>query len=141
MFSKTVGVTLLAVPLLFVMGCGGRSSDIEKVAISGTVTFDGEPVPNGEVRFYPINGTKGPVSGGPIRDGKYKAQAGGGVPVGEHLVDIRGFRPMSKGPADPEGGAVEQYLPTRYNSDSTLTVTITSDAKVQDFNLTQRPES
>lgn len=139
-YQWTFGAAVVA-SLLLSIGCGGRSSDIKKVELKGTVTFDGEKVPNGEIRFYPTGGTKGPVSGGPIRDGQYTARAGGGVPVGEHVVDIRGFRPAKNAPGDSaEGGAVEQYLPIQYNSQSILTVTISPDTRTKDFDLPRKPE-
>ena len=60
--------------------------------MSGTVTLDGQPVGNGQVEFHPIQGTRGPVSGAPIKDGAYRAHAKGGVPVGAQKVKIKGYR-------------------------------------------------
>ena len=124
---------------LLLGGCGKQQSGITKVVVQGTVTFDGEPISNGEIRFYPAEGTQGPVSGGPIKDGKYVAKGKGGVPVGKHTVDIRAFRPESRSAqADPEGGPVVQWLPSRFNANTTLIATISKDTDTQDFDLSSR---
>jgi len=127
--------------LLAVAGCGGESSDIQKVVVQGTVALDGQPVANGEVRFYPAPGTHGPVSGGPVRDGRYIAQGRGGVPVGRHAVEILAFRPSSGArAAHPEGGPVDQYLPEKFNEQTELTAEITGedDPATINFDLTSR---
>lgn len=121
------------------VGCGGSSSGIEKVVVTGTVKVDDNPVANGEIRFYPTNGTRGPVSGAAIRDGQYIAKGRGGVPLGEHKVDIRAFRPLkTAGPVDPEGGPVEQFVPTKFNSDTTLTTKVDASTSVLDFSLSTK---
>jgi hypothetical protein len=125
--------------LSLLVGCGGSTSGIQKVVVTGTVKVDGAPIANGEIRFYPMTGTKGPVSGAAIRDGKYIAQGRGGVPLGEHKVDIRAFRPLKvSGPVDPEGGPVEQFVPPRFNSETTLTARIDESTTVQDFSLSTK---
>ena len=128
-------VLLLSLPLAGLAGCGS-SSGIEKVVIQGAVTYDNQPIANGEIRFYPTEDTRGPVSGGPIKDGKYIAKGGGGVPVGKHRVDIRAFRPDPRHKADPEGGPVLQYLPDKFNAQTTLTVTVSPRETTLDFALT-----
>ena len=121
------------------IGCG-QSSDLDKVVVRGTVTLDGQPIPNGELRFIPTNGTKGPVSGGPIKDGAYVAQGRGGVPVGEHRVEIKAYRPATKPgqPVSPEGGPAEQYLDKRFNEQTMLTAKIDASTETQDFQLTSK---
>ena len=119
-------------------GCG-PSSDVDKVVVTGRVTLDGQPIPNGEIRFIPDAGTNGPISGGPIKDGVYKAAGRGGVPIGEHVVEIRAYR-ASGGPqaAANEGGPAEQYLPANYNDQTTLRATIDPSTETQDFELTSK---
>jgi hypothetical protein len=121
-------------------GCGGEASGIAKVVVQGAVTLDGQPIANGEVRFYPAQGTHGPVSGGAVRDGKYVAQGRGGVPVGKHTVEILAYRPAATRSANPEGGPAEQYLPKKFNEQTELTAEITGDENpaTLDFALTSR---
>jgi len=123
--------------LIMIGGCSA-SSGPEKVIVQGAVTFAGKPVANGEVLFYPIDGTPGSVSGGPIKEGQYTAKGRGGVPVGKHRVEIRAFRPPSRpgqGDTAIEGGPAEQYLPQKYNAYSELTCDIDASSATQDFNL------
>ena len=89
-----------------------------------------QPVENGQIYFYPTEGTKGPVSGAPIKDGAYVARAKDGVPVGSHLVKIEGYRsPDASRDGDmltraASGGAPVQYIPAKYNRSTELEVKI-----------------
>lgn len=130
---------LLNFTALCLLTCGcGAGSDLEKVIVRGRVTFDGQPIANGEVMFYPIEGTAGSVSGGPIKDGEYIAEGRGGVPTGKHRVEIRGFRAQQAavtGDLAVEGGPAEQYLPPRYNTNSELTRSVDSENATHNFKL------
>ena len=55
------GLAFTALLLAALVGCGG--SGLDKAIVSGVVTFQGEPIPNGDILFYPQPGTSGPVSG------------------------------------------------------------------------------
>lgn len=134
-------VASMLLTVLFI-GCG-KSSDLHKVTVEGKVYFDGEPIANGEIRFRPVEGTPGPVSGAPIVDGHYRAVAKGGVPVGKQLVQIEAYD-VSSGSSSSEDmvtggrvGARVNYLPSKYHSSSQLTINVTGDKKVmtQDFDL------
>jgi len=118
-------------------GCG-KTSTLERVEVRGTAAYSGKPLENGEIRFFPIEGTEGPVSGAPIIDGQYQVTQRGGVPVGTHRVEVEAFRASQAYPElNAEGGHREQFLPAKYNTSSELTVTITGDRSVfnHDFNL------
>jgi hypothetical protein len=120
-------ITLL-LPLL--LGCR-RTGELEMVVVSGTVTYQGKPIEEGEIRLVPVGDTKGPTSAGLIRDGHYEITARGGVPVGTHRVEIHGVRPVAGAtPAEDRPGMAagslpkQQYLPKQYNDSSELKVTI-----------------
>ena len=141
---RTVAINCLCTTLAILVGCG--HSGPEKVVVQGQVTYQGQPVPNGDVMFYPIEGTTGPASGASIKDGQYVADGRGGVPLGKHRVEIRAYRSGSIGPAGSandddwrgrRGGQRQQYLPARFNTDSKLTVTVDSSEApaVHDFQL------
>lgn len=125
--------------LLVLIGTAGgcNKSDLDKVIVEGTVTFAGAPIDNGEIRFYPSEGTVGPVSGAPISGGKYVAEAKGGVPVGMHQVQIKGFRRAENASVDEESnpvipggstGAPFQYVPDQFNKKSELTIAIEGES-------------
>ena len=122
--------------MAIVAGCSDGNK-LAKVPMTGVVTLDGSPVPNGEILFYPLDGTRGSVSGGAIKDGKYIADGRGGVPLGTHRVEIRAFRAPSKalGAAALEGGPAEQYLPQKYNIESELKADVDSSSETLDFDL------
>lgn len=130
--------------LLAALGCGDAGK-LDKVVVEGSVSYDGAPVQNGEIRFHPIEGTLGPVSGGPIVDGRYRAVAKGGVPVGKHAVRIIGYETTGSPDDDmisaaQSGGGRVNYIPRKYNEASELTIDVTGDRKTmthQDFELTK----
>tara|TARA_B100000029_G_C17289487_1_gene856464 strand:- start:359 stop:796 length:438 start_codon:yes stop_codon:yes gene_type:complete len=135
----TFALLLLAlIPSHF--GCR-QTSDLQKVIVHGKVSYDGEPIVNGQIYFYPTQDTQGPVSGAPIVDGSYLAEAKDGVPVGTHLVKIEGFRVNGGGGGDmlsnPGTGLPDQYIPAQYNSATTLEVVIPGDSRklTKDFEL------
>jgi hypothetical protein len=92
---------LSGLPLLF-LGCSQSES-----SISGTVRLDGQPLPEGWIRFIPHEGTSGPDGGAPIRQGKYSIPKG--LVVGRYKIEIQGMRMIpGKKSRDPLfGGLVD----------------------------------
>ncbi|MCS7304408.1 MAG: hypothetical protein NZ602_04795 [Thermoguttaceae bacterium] len=135
--SLLVGLAVLwMLGLLGAIGGCGRSSGPQRVVVTGTVTYNGQPIPNGEIRFVPTGQTKGPISGASILEGKYRADGLGGVIVGTHRVEIRAFRADKSVPPDPHGEYPrQQYLPKKFNDQSTMEVTIPPDKGTQTFNF------
>lgn len=70
------------------IGCGGRGSGPTRYHLSGTVTFDGKPVPAGTIYFEPASG---PAGSAEIKNGYYDTRSGKGVVGGQHRVLIEGF--------------------------------------------------
>jgi hypothetical protein len=98
--------------------------------IEGRVTLDGQPLAEGYILFLP-EGSAIAGAGAPIQNGRYAAR----VSSGPKRVRITAERVMP-GKLDPLGMPVhEQYVPERYNKDSTLTMTVEGN-KTQDFPLT-----
>jgi hypothetical protein len=130
------------------IGCGGTDGP-ERAVVHGKVTYMGQPIEKGDIRFVPTAGTKAPVSGAKIENGEYRADIKGGVPVGTHQVQISAFRPdprfremIENLPPDAtelERPPDEQYLPAKYNRQSELQITIDPGAGTveKDFQLTQ----
>jgi hypothetical protein len=139
MTSSHAKILLLAATIVAVAGCSQSVSD--RIVVEGKVSYNGEPVANGQIYFYPTEENPGPVSGGPIKDGKYVAQARGGVPLGKHRVEITAFRPMkTSGATLSEGMPPEQYLPSQFNQRSELTALVepAPNPKSLDFDLQSR---
>ena len=122
-------LAMWAIAMLSASGCGGDRGP-PRVVVAGTVTFQGEPLARGEIRFVPTKGSTGPVSVANVVDGKYRADARGGVPVATQQIQIFAYRVKQGGPKrDPHDlhagpPPTEQYLPAKYNSASELEMVV-----------------
>ena len=126
---------LAATPLVVILiGCG---DGIERVPVSGKVTYLGQPVTDGQIRFIPAPGTEMPLTIEKIKDGRYETKVNGGVPVGTYQVAIRAYNPGDPEPTGPGQPARRQLLPAKYNTRSELSITIESGegTKSKDFEL------
>ena len=74
-------VLLITVGIWCIAGC--RQAD----SVSGTVSYNGEPVERGSVTFASADGS-GPGFGAKVVDGKYKADK---VRRGQHVAYVRGL--------------------------------------------------
>jgi hypothetical protein len=146
-FKQQSSLRLLGYAVLagLLAGCGDRGP--QRVAVSGTVTFNGKPLADGTIRFVPTATASSPVAGADIKDGKYTADIRGGVPVGTQRVEIEAYRVDPRAtkpgmPAPPMARGVPriQYIPKRYNVDSQLSMTIEPGSKIitKDFDLTDQ---
>jgi hypothetical protein len=113
------------------VGCG-VSADGVKVA--GEVTFQGQPVPAGEIVFTPASLDKQSVAG-KIENGKYECR----VPTGRSQVRITAYRevPGKVDTSNPGETAplVEMYIPPEYNANSKLEVSVDASNTKHDFAL------
>ena len=110
-FSTLVAVT--------VCGCDGGP---KLYPVSGAVTFDGAPLPAGDILLIPADPTLG-AEPGTIKDGKYELKAR----AGNKRVSISASKILPGGAKGAGGEPVpEEYVPAKYNSDSKLTIEVTS---------------
>ena len=110
--------------LVLLAGCGANDTS----QVSGTVLVDGQPLANGTIQFYPLDG-KGRTGGGGIKDGKYEVVAG----VGEMKVVINGTKVVGKIKQydtndSPTVDDVRELLPEKYNKQSELKAALKSGA-------------
>lgn len=95
------------------LGCV-NSEGAGQFHVSGTATFDGQPIPAGKIVFTPdiAAENKGPQGFADIRDGKYDTSMGGqGVVGGKHDVQIQGFdASVTPGGAPPKPLFIEYTL-------------------------------
>jgi hypothetical protein len=121
----------LGILLFLLVGCGPK--ELVPVPVHGMVTLDGKPLREGKISFI----TPGQVPKVlDIEDGQFTGE----VKPGEKRVEIAAYRPY-RVPADAppslrplmEGGK-ENYLPSRYHSNSRLTETVRETGD-NDFNF------
>lgn len=128
------GATLLVLGA----GCGGGSG-LDLHPVSGTVTFDGQPVEDGYITFRAQSGDPRGFAG-PIKQGKYTAETFA-KPM---KVSITAFRDVpgkfvQPAPDLPKEPAREQFIPARYNEATELQADIPSGGNKQlDFSLTSK---
>ncbi|MEZ6132790.1 MAG: hypothetical protein R3C59_29325 [Planctomycetaceae bacterium] len=81
----------------FVSGCGGGDDGPDRFRVSGVVTFNGQPVPAGNIYFET---TAGPAGGAQIVNGAYDTSDGKGVVGGPHNVVIEGYDGNGENPGE-----------------------------------------
>lgn len=98
-----------------VAGCGGPAGPA-RTPVTGTVTLDGQPLKQGEIRFDPVDG-KGPSDGAPIKDGAFTIQATAGekkvviVSTQESPIKLQGDLPNFVDVIPPDfGGKTKQRV-------------------------------
>ncbi|MDZ7618070.1 MAG: hypothetical protein U1E05_13785 [Patescibacteria group bacterium] len=128
-----VACWLLLSPLM--IGC----SDDGLNAVSGIVSLDDQPIPNGAIEFLPADG-KGPTAAAVIEGGRYQAR----VAPGRKEVRIVGYRKTGERhvvPGDPSSPMMdmqEQVVPAKYNTASELRCDVAPGRGVHDFELRTR---
>jgi len=108
--------------MVFVGGCG--PSEPKTYPVSGTVTWNGEPLPDGDIVFID-EAQEHLQDHGKIKNGKYE----GRVKAGKKKVQILATKESGK--FDPAMGAVPriQYIPLRYNGETTLKTEIKTEGE------------
>src|SRR5438477_2758334 len=94
--SKATALVLATLLAVMLVGCGGRKI----YSLSGTITFQGKPVPAGQIVFEPdaSAGNSGQAAFAKIKDGRYDTRIdGSGTLGGPHLVRIHGRDGIPRG--------------------------------------------
>jgi hypothetical protein len=106
-------------------GCRSPSPRDRAYEVSGTVTFDGQPVPEGGITFKSDDKTLADDYA-PIQNGVFKCLCS----AGKKRVEIRGIREVPQ----PNDGVLRdpkfvEFIPAKYNTKTELTVEISIDDK------------
>lgn len=122
--------------LLGLVGCGGVSDPLNRQAVSGTVTLDGELLNNGSISFDPQDREHGRSGGAVIENGKFRLDRQRGLPPGSYTVRIHSADSSTAPvvdeamPGDSRQVARER-IPAHWNSQSEQTVTVEDGGKNQ----------
>lgn len=126
---------VVCAPFVFALGCSPYSA-----SVSGTVTIDGEPLPVGNVMYYPVlSGT--PANGSIDSNGRYRLSTGSelGLEPGDYIVTVQANEPpeveFGPGGAPPPPG--KRLAPLKYLSKKTsgLTFTVEKGRNTNDIEL------
>lgn len=126
-------IGVLAGVLFLPSGCSPAGP--RKMTIRGTVTFDGQPLPEGQVVFIPNDPALG-AAGGAIVNGVFTLS----TYKGPHRVEVNSQK--TKAQPVPAGGLPESGLtfvdiiPSRYNEKTTLSFDVQSSQDRPEFTLT-----
>jgi hypothetical protein len=129
------GMLLAACFTVLLMECGCREAPTV-FEVSGSVTLDGQPLPDGEVLFTAADGKSS--ASGRIQNGRYQLTAA----AGHHKVvinsSVKERNPNPQPPDAPRGDDwyYRNIIPKRYNEESTLTADLQpNNENVSDFQL------
>ncbi len=122
-------------------GCGFSSEGV--VPIRGVVTYQGKPVPEGRIEFYPVEGGR-PSSSEIQSDGSFSLtcyKEGDGAVMGKHCVTVTAFTTDEKTTDDffGSGKPVKRVwlVPEKYSrrESTTLQAEVKVDPEKLDINL------
>ena len=129
MKSINILPTILASVVLFLSGCGDAGPVM--FPVQGNVTWNKMPLENGNITFEPTDTAKAP-SGGKIVNGRYQLRAS----AGKCKIRILATRPGKTVDAQMGVAPQEQYIPAKYNSETTLEFEVqAAGPNVKDFDL------
>lgn len=144
--TKYLLTPLFCLGALLLSGCNSRDyTGPERVPVSGTITFDGKPIPYGVVSFSGNGELRG--ASGPIHEGKYTIAEKFGPNLGKYKVSILGYPSIPTSVDTPDSPGAEeiyddtgesltaQMLPRQYNSHTTLEVEMVKGPNQHDFDL------
>jgi hypothetical protein len=127
-------------------GAGGQLADL--VAVTGTVTLDGQPLSYGTVAFVPVDQTSGQVATGDIKEGKFTmvtSASSPGVVYGDYKVRIVSVEQQAAGSVaadftpDPNAPPKEpkSLIPKKYGdiNESGLEVSVQTGMEPIQFEL------
>ena len=137
------GAVALVLAVAASIGCG--PPEAERASVKGKVSYQGNPIADGSITFFPSGATKGKPAGTEIVNGEYTLSAADGPLVGEARVEIQAFEKTGRKIPDlmgdvsnPNRPLIDEkinVLPPQFNVNSTLMRQITSGENSHDFDL------
>jgi hypothetical protein len=139
-FHSLSRLLLIAGPLLLISGCG-EGNPLGRRSVSGNVTFQGQPIEYGAIRFEPTDQAKGVEAGAVINQGKYTIGEELGLPPGSYKVWITAQEPVPEAPTEEAPGETPRVrardrIPAQYNVQTTLVAEVPASGETKiDFDL------
>ena len=108
---------------LLLAGCS-EANPLGRRAVHGSVSFQGQPIDSGSIRFEPEDLQRGVSSGAVINAGKFNIKTTEGLPPGSYKVMItapdRVAKEKVEGPPGEEVSLAKDRIPRKYNVKSEL---------------------
>jgi hypothetical protein len=126
---------MIALLVVALSGCSVPVEDnLPRERISGTVNFDGQPLPKGTIQFQPASQAEGTASGGMIDDGRFDIPQNEGPVPGKYKVQINTREDAAPALAPGELPGAPNVpkkrpvglIPPRYNTKTELTEEVKS---------------
>jgi hypothetical protein len=130
---------LILAAMVVVNGCTPEAGP-QTMRVWGDVTYDGKPVQKGTVDFLSTDGSAPaqaqieaghydlPAPSGPVAEKTYRVEISAMAKTGKSLVNVMGD-------GEPTMEPLYNTIPPRYNTQSTLTATISPDASKNQFDF------
>ena len=118
----------VAVVLLGLAACGCGSGPSGRYAVSGTVSFKGQPLEYGTIEFVPATKEITSFQGAPITDGKFSIPADKGLMPGKYMVRVSSAEKTAQPSESIPGVApppAKDRIPPEYNENTKLTAEVT----------------
>jgi hypothetical protein len=133
---RECGILCMLAALVFApIGCSPPALDsLPREPISGTVNFDGQPLPKGTIQFRPASQAEATGSVGMINEGRFEIPRNEGPVPGKYKVqiDAREDSASTLAPGELPGSfnipkkKVAGLIPSRYNVRTELTQEVKS---------------
>ncbi|MDZ4685229.1 MAG: hypothetical protein SH850_09070 [Planctomycetaceae bacterium] len=140
MRSSFVTMAVVATSLMG-FGCG-KANGPELAPVLGTITLDGQPLPEMNIQFAPEATGGSPSFGGTNADGEYRllfSQNRKGAVPGKHRVEITPRERKTDDSGNPIGQEPVK-LPAKYRKPGALSAEVKPGANTIDFRLDSQPD-
>jgi hypothetical protein len=125
---------LVYVAIVTAVACGPSGPRLNPV--TGSVTFDGEPIAEGRIQFRAVEGDQRAFSG-EITSGQYRIETSAGRMTVEIIASRLIPGKFDESNPDEKVPVGEMYIPGRYNSETELTADVPVGGTRRDFALTR----
>jgi hypothetical protein len=110
-------------------GCGGSIDSLPREAVSGSVTFEGQPLAKGTIQFAPTSDNLPTTGMATINDGKYSIPRANGLVPGTYKVAITSLTEVaeakfSHGVPGKPAPAPKNLISKQFNKNSNLTAEV-----------------
>ncbi|MBN2294751.1 MAG: hypothetical protein JXM70_20145 [Pirellulales bacterium] len=130
---RTTTAATFACAIAMMGGCSGDG----RIAVSGTVTLDGQPLEVAAINFRPAPGNDANSAGGGVQGGKFSLPAGAGLKPGEYLVNVMARKETGRMVFDPQRGKeIPETAPVRIKENGVLKINVEPGGKPLKIELT-----